>query len=77
MGRCSPRTEGQLGKPLQMGQGEIRIPLSRQPQGAIPKAPELGVEAKFRAEAIQGKGGAHQLLVGRWHPGTGAVHIGE
>ena len=74
--RCSAAGgESQLGKTLEMGNGQIRIALAGETQGAIAESPEAGFKTEIGAKAIEGKGRAQQFLIGGWYPRPGAIHI--
>jgi hypothetical protein len=77
MAAAATRSKGQLGKALQLGQGQIGVALTGETEAAVAEEPELGVEAVIGPEPIEGVGRAQQFLVGGRDARPGAVEIGQ
>ena len=67
----------QLREALQLGQGQVGVALTGEPETAIVEPPQLGAEAIVGAEPVEGIGRAHQLLVGGRDPGPAAIEVGQ
>ena len=65
----------QLREALQLGQGQVGVALTGEPETAIVEPPQLGAEAIVGAEPVEGIGRAHQLLVGGRDPGPAAIEV--